>query len=242
MIFLISQVYLGLRKKRHRDPRGKNIETDSKIYFVLIQPTGKSHPEHQIYSLKHPTPPAMQCKLKPSLPYLQSSLSQLPNSLRHNPHPTNLPQLSLTKITSRKIPSPPLAPPHNPNIKPTIPLPLLQHPKPESHFSNSNSDTDNDEYDDDPCYGTHFCVRDGIGQDFGEVEKDAAALVEDFGAGFYFEVFADGVVERMEGGFGVPEEVGDIEDVGCWGLLVDCWEEEKARKGGTYRDLHPHGS
>jgi hypothetical protein len=41
-----------------------------------------------------------------------------------------------------------------------------------------------------------------------------AALVEDLDAGFDFEVFAHGGVERVEGGFGVPEEVGGVEHVG----------------------------
>lgn len=65
----------------------------------------------------------------------------------------------------------------------------------------------------------HFVIGNGIGEDLGEVEKDATALVEDLDAGFDLEVLADAEVERVESGFAVPEEIGDVEHVGrCGGL------------------------
>lgn len=59
----------------------------------------------------------------------------------------------------------------------------------------------------------HFGIGDGIGQDLGQVQKDATALIQDLDAGFDLEVLADGGVKRVEGGFAVPEEVGHVEHI-----------------------------
>lgn len=86
----------------------------------------------------------------------------------------------------------------------------------DADLGDGDDNADGDEDDDDPGEVVHLVVGDGVGEDGSEVEKVAAALVEDLGAGVDFEVVADGVVEGVERGLGVPEEVGDIEDVGGW--------------------------
>jgi hypothetical protein len=58
-----------------------------------------------------------------------------------------------------------------------------------------------------------FAICDGVREDLGEVEEDAASFVQDLDPGLDFEVFADGDVEWVERWFAFPEEVGDIEDV-----------------------------
>lgn len=70
----------------------------------------------------------------------------------------------------------------------------------------------------------HFRISDGIGQDLGQIQKDATALVQHLDAGFDLEVLAHGGVEGVQGGFAVPEEVGDVEHVG--GCRVAPWSAE----------------
>lgn len=95
-------------------------------------------------------------------------------------------------------------------------LPGIQDGESEDNLETGDADGDDDEEDDDPGDASHFLVGDAVGQDLAEVEEDLAALVEDLDAGFDFEVFADGGVEGVEGGFRVPEEGGVVEEVRCW--------------------------
>lgn len=92
-------------------------------------------------------------------------------------------------------------------------LAALEHGEAQADLGDGDEDADEDEDDDDPGNGAHLGVGDRVGQDLGQVEEDAAALVEDLDARVDFEVFADGGVERVEGWFRVPEEVGDVENV-----------------------------
>ncbi|KAF7545351.1 hypothetical protein G7046_g9584 [Stylonectria norvegica] len=90
---------------------------------------------------------------------------------------------------------------------------LAEHAEADGDFGDGDEDADDDENDDDPGDVAHLGVGDGVGEDLGEVEEDAAALVEDLDAGVYLEVFADGSVEGMQRGLRVPEEVGYIKDI-----------------------------
>lgn len=60
----------------------------------------------------------------------------------------------------------------------------------------------------------HLVISNRIGQDLSEVEEDATALIKDLDARLDLEVFAYGVVERMESRLAVPEEVGRVEHIG----------------------------
>lgn len=61
----------------------------------------------------------------------------------------------------------------------------------------------------------HFVICNRIRQDFRQVKKDSTAFVQYLDARFDLQIFANGKVERMESRFGFPEEVGDVEHVGC---------------------------
>lgn len=71
----------------------------------------------------------------------------------------------------------------------------------EGDFCDGYEDIDDDEDDDDLCDGVYFGICDGVGEDFGEVEENVVVFVEDFDVGVDFEVFLDGSIERVEGGF-----------------------------------------
>lgn len=62
----------------------------------------------------------------------------------------------------------------------------------------------------------HLGISNGFGKDGCEFQKHGTALVEDFDAGCDFEVLPDGEVEGVEGWLGIPEEIRDVEDIGCW--------------------------
>lgn len=101
-----------------------------------------------------------------------------------------------------------------------VALALLQDAEAQADLGDGDDDGDDDEHNDDPGDGGHLRIGDSVGQDLGEVEEDAAALVEDLDAWVDLEVVADGGVERREGGLGLPEEVGRGEDVGsCEGVV-----------------------
>jgi hypothetical protein len=85
-----------------------------------------------------------------------------------------------------------------------------QNAKAEDDFRRSYQDTEDDEHNDDPCYACHLDIRDLVGENFGEVEEDAAALVEHLNARLDFKIFAYTLVERVEGWFGVPEELWSV--------------------------------
>lgn len=59
-------------------------------------------------------------------------------------------------------------------------------------------------------------MGDGVGEHLGQVQKDAAAFVQDLDARFDLEVLAHADVERMQCRFAFPEEVGDVEHVRGW--------------------------
>jgi hypothetical protein len=98
-----------------------------------------------------------------------------------------------------------------------------QNSKAQDNFRRRDQDTEDDQHDDDPGDAGHLDVGDLVREDLGEVEEDAAALVQDLDARFDLEVFAYTLVERVESGFGVPEEFGGVEHVACCGskLLAD---------------------
>lgn len=58
-------------------------------------------------------------------------------------------------------------------------------------------------------------VGDRIGENFSQVKEDTAAFIEDLDSGLNFEVFANGNVEWVESRLAFPEEVGDVEHIGC---------------------------
>ena len=92
-----------------------------------------------------------------------------------------------------------------------------QNAKAEEDFEASDEDGTDDQDDDDPGEMRHLVVGDGVGEDFGQVEEDSATFVEDLDSRLDLEVFADGFVERVQGRFAVPEEIGDVEHVGSCG-------------------------
>jgi hypothetical protein len=118
---------------------------------------------------------------------------------------------------------------------PPLPLLLLQQRKAQAYLTDCDTDTNNNQDNDDPRDGTHLRIGNGVGKNLSEVEKDAAALVEDLDAGGYLEVFADREVEGVERGFGVPEEVGDVEDVRCWVVVLVWYNMKKRKRGGRGR-------
>lgn len=117
----------------------------------------------------------------------------------------------------------PCHPPHHlqpsphplPAYNATHALPTTQQAKPQKHLRARDEDTDQDQDDDNPRQARHLRIGDTIREDLGEVEEDATPLVEDLDARFDLQVFAHGVVEGVQRGFGVPEEGRGVEDVGC---------------------------
>jgi hypothetical protein len=95
-----------------------------------------------------------------------------------------------------------------------------QNSKAQDDLRGSDQDTEDNQHDDDPGDAGHLDVSDLVGEDFGEVEEDAAALVQDLNARFDLEVFAHTLVEGVQGGLGVPEEFGGVEHVACWGDVL----------------------
>lgn len=105
-------------------------------------------------------------------------------------------------------PHPPLEPEiHAPTTAQTAlpPTPRGQDAKPQEDLTTRDQDAQQDQNDDDPGQAIHLVIGDVLGENLGEVEEDAAALVEDLDAGFDLEVFAHGAVEGVEGGFGIPD-------------------------------------
>ena len=80
-----------------------------------------------------------------------------------------------------------------------------QNPKAQKDLTTGNQNADEDEDDDDPGEAVHLVVGDVIGEDLGQVEEDAAALVEDLDARLDLEVFAHRAVEGVERRFRVPD-------------------------------------
>lgn len=58
-------------------------------------------------------------------------------------------------------------------------------------------------------------MGDRVREDFRQIEEDAATLVEGLHARLDLKVLADSEVKGVKRGFRVPEEVGDVEHVGC---------------------------
>ena len=89
-----------------------------------------------------------------------------------------------------------------------------EHAEAEQHLGDGDEDADGDEDDDDPGDGAHLGVGDAVAEDLGEVEEDAAPLVEYADAPVDLEVLAHGDVEGVQGRFRFPEEIGDVEYIG----------------------------
>jgi len=60
---------------------------------------------------------------------------------------------------------------------------------------------------------SHFSVCDTVGENLRQVEEDSTALVEDLDPGLDLEVFSDRLVQRIEHGLRVPEEVGGVQHI-----------------------------
>lgn len=90
-----------------------------------------------------------------------------------------------------------------------------QDAKAKDDFGGSHQDTEDNQYDDDPCDACHLDVCNLVGEDLGEIEEDAAAFVEDLDARLDLEIFSHTLVEGVECWFGVPEELGGVEHVAC---------------------------
>lgn len=67
----------------------------------------------------------------------------------------------------------------------------------DNDFCASHDERDADQDDNDPGDPGHVAVCDGVGEELGEVEKDAAAVIEDEDTVLDFEVFSDGAVEGI---------------------------------------------
>lgn len=109
----------------------------------------------------------------------------------------------------------------------------MQDAETKADFGDGDDDGDDDEYNDDPGDGGHLGVGDGVGQDLGKVQEDAASFVEDLDSWVDLEVVANRGVERSQGRFRFPEKVGYGKDVGglrtlvykgasCWGGMLMC--------------------
>lgn len=83
----------------------------------------------------------------------------------------------------------------------------------EADLCDGHEDAEDDEDDDDPRDCAHLGVVDGVGEDLGQVEEDAASLVEDLDPGVDLEILSDGLVQRVESRLRVPEEIGDVENI-----------------------------
>ena len=97
-----------------------------------------------------------------------------------------------------------------------LPTPRLQDGESQKHLAARDQDAQQDQHDDDPGQAIHLVVGDVLGQDLGQVEEDAAPLVEDLDARLDLEVFAHGAVQRVQRWFGFPDQGRDVEDVGGW--------------------------
>ena len=112
----------------------------------------------------------------------------------------------------------------------------------EKDFAAGHGDAEDDENDNDPRDATHLLVGDAVAEDLGEVEEDATAFVEHLDPGLDLEVFPHGEVERVQGGFGFPEEVWDVEHVARWnggdrhGLVYFAAAAGKGGQWDTYKD------
>lgn len=160
---------------------------------------------------KRQTPSYAKQSTNPSPTHNLQLLESLPHILRT----ANSLQLRFREIHTRPIRS------HCTDDFISVCFAFTQDPEAQSDFCDGDGDTDYDEHDDDPCDGCHLGVCYTITEDLGEFEEDTAALIEHFDARCDFHVLSKGDVEGVEGGFGIPEEIGDVEDVGCWFVLVD---------------------
>ena len=99
----------------------------------------------------------------------------------------------------------------------TYALPLLalaQNTVPEQGLTTRDDDADDNQNDNDPSQTTHLLIGHSLTQHLGELEKDLAPLIQHLDAALDLEVLAHRDVERMQVGFGVPEEIGHVQHVG----------------------------
>lgn len=74
------------------------------------------------------------------------------------------------------------------------------------------------------CWGERtgcLVISDGVREHLSQVQEDAAPFIEDLDSRFDFEIFANGIVEWVEGWFAFPKEVGNVEDIRSCSL--DKW-------------------
>lgn len=176
-------------------------------------------PSHDIPTTNRPLFTITQCRRPhPQLVHRDVRLRQLPF------HTTALKDFNLGTITLHhaSFQHHSAAARHNSSrvVHSVAGLALLQNAKAETDFGDGDDDGNNDEHDDDPGDGRHLGVGDGVGEDLCKVQEDAAALVEDLDSWVDLEVVANCGVERSQGRFGFPEEVGYGKDVGGLETLV----------------------
>lgn len=83
-----------------------------------------------------------------------------------------------------------------------------QNSKAQDDLRRSDQDTEDDQHDDDPSDASHLDVGNLVREDLGEVEEDAAALVQDLDARFDLEVFAHTLVEGCRVGSESQKNLG----------------------------------
>ena len=88
-----------------------------------------------------------------------------------------------------------------------------QDAKPQEYLRTGDQDAQYDQHDDNPGYARHLRVRNGVAEDLSEVKEDPAALVQDLDARFDLQILTHALIERVQGGFRVPEEVGGVKKV-----------------------------
>lgn len=138
----------------------------------------------------HSTPhtKAMQDTERPQTLQLRKRLS---DELR----PTDSLQLRLAEVCPRVIPSY--------ITDQIIPLTLsfLQQAEPQPNFSDCHSNTDNDEYNNDPGNRAHFGVCNAVTENLRQLQEDPASFIKHLDARADLEVLAGGEVERVQGWF-----------------------------------------
>ena len=81
------------------------------------------------------------------------------------------------------------------------PLPTIQNRKPQYNLQTRHTNRHDNQENDDPRNPRHLLIADAVGQNLAQVQEHLAALVKDLDARLDLEVFADGGVEWVEGGF-----------------------------------------
>ena len=90
-----------------------------------------------------------------------------------------------------------------------------QDAKPQEHLRASDENRYANQDDDDPGNSRHLVVGHIVCQHFCQVQKDATPFIENLNPRFDLEVFCKRCIQRMQGGFVLPDEVRCVENVRC---------------------------